>query len=230
MLQLSFWARKHVWSTRLIIIFLIYPLLNISGWFIGDLLALNGITFNQNLGYILSFIILFLFLIYPYKIDKKRYRHYYAWKKTTEILMICTTFCFILLRGNGFNSENGTNLVVTSGYASVVDKNVEPSSKTLEKEKKNFIKKFVKNLRNKYKNASKRDKTGMIILAILVALGLIFLLGVLSCSIACGGAEGLAYAIFFIGLGAIIFGLVRVIKRINRGEPKQKKAEPTQGV
>jgi hypothetical protein len=230
MLQISFWARKHVWTTRLIIIFLIYPLLNISGWFLGDLLALKGIIINQTWGYILSFIILFLFLIYPYKADKKHSRHYYAWKKTTEVLMICTTFCFILLRGNSFNSENRTNVIVKTGYASAIEKSVEPSSKKLEKEKKNFIKKFVKNIRNKYKNASKRDKTGMIIVAILVALGLIFLLGVLSCSIACGGAEGLAYAIFFIGLGAIIFGLVRVIKRINRGEPRQKKAQPEQGV
>ncbi|MGZ5191171.1 MAG: hypothetical protein ACXWCZ_09145, partial [Flavisolibacter sp.] len=73
MIQLSYWAKSHVWTTRLIIIFLIYPLLNISGWFLGDLLALNCIYINESWGYVLSFFILFLFLVYPYKADKKRY-------------------------------------------------------------------------------------------------------------------------------------------------------------
>jgi hypothetical protein len=112
--------------------------------------------------------------------------------------MICTTFCFILLRGNSFNAESRINVAVTSGYAASVKNNTEPSTKTVTNEKKNFIKKFVKNLRAKYKKASKRDKTGMIIVAVLVAVGLIFLLSLLSCSIACGGAEGLAYVIFFV--------------------------------
>lgn len=230
MRSISYWASKHVWTTRFIIIFLIYPLLNISGWFIGDILAFNGFVINQAWCYVLSFFILFLFLIYPYKKDKARYRLYHAWKKTIEVLMICTTFCLIAVRGNSFDSGSGTNLIATSGYASAIKNNVEPSPKKLAKETKNSIKKFVKNLRNKYKNASKRDKTGSIILAVLGALALIFLLILLSCSLACAGAEGLALAVFIIGLGAVIFGLVRVINRINRGKPKEKKVETQQGV
>ena len=230
MVKLAFWARTHVWPARLIIIFLIYPLLNIIGWFLGDMLALNGIYINQAWGYVLSFFILFLFLIYPFNVDKHRYKFYYTWKKSTDVLMILTTFCFILMRGNGFNSDSRSNVMITSGHAASVEKNIEPTTKKLTKEKKNFIKKFVKKVRDKYKKASKRDQGLMIALAIIVGLLLIGLLGALTCSIACSGAEGLAYVVFFLGLGGIIFGLVRVIQRIQRGKPRERKKEPQEGV
>ena len=134
------------------------------------------------------------------------------------------------MRGNSFNSDEQSNAFVTTGYAASAEKIVDPKSASkLKKEKKNFIKKFVKNIRNKYKNGSKSDKTGMIILAIFVALVLFVLLALLTCSIACSGAEALAYVLFFVGLGAIIYGLLRVIRRISTGAPKKKKVETQQG-
>ena len=230
MLKITYWARAHVWTSRIIIIFLIYPLLNITGWFLGDVLAFNGIEISQSWGYPLSFIILFLFLIYPFHSDKKRYPFYYAWKKTTDVLMILTTFCFIVMRGNGFNSESNNGFANTS-YAATAIKSVDPKpSLKLKKSQKNFIKNLVKNFREKYRHASKDDKTGMIILAVFVAVLLVFLLSLLTCSIACSGAEALAYVVLFLGLGGIIFGLVRVIQRIKRGKPREKKVvEPSQG-
>ena len=225
MRKIMYWAREHVWTARLIIIFLIYPLLNLVGWFIGDVLAYNDFYISQGWGYPLSFFILFLFLVYPFNFDKRRYSFYYTWKKSIDALMICTSFCFILMRGNGFNSDSRENTFVTSVYATNAEKTIEPSSKKIQKEKKNFIKRLVKSMRDKYKHASKADKAGMIILAVFIALLLIFLLGLLTCSIACSGAEGIAYVIGFLGLGAIIFGLVRVIQRIKRGGPRKKKVE-----
>jgi hypothetical protein len=224
MTKLAFWARRNLWPARLIIIFLIYPLLNLTGWFIGDVLAFNGVHISEAWAYPLSFMILFLFLIYPYKADRKK-TYFYTWKKTIDVLMILTSFCFILMRGNNFNSDQNTNSFVNSSFAtSSPEKNISLASKS-KKEKKNFIKKIVRQFRDQYKKANKRDHGGMIVLAVFVALILFFLLSVLTCSIACSGAEGLAYAIFFVGLGAIIFGLVRVIRRIKLG-PKNQPTDP----
>ncbi|MFL5808334.1 MAG: hypothetical protein ACJ749_02370 [Flavisolibacter sp.] len=223
MIRITYWAHAHVWTSRLIIIFLIYPLLNITGWFLGDLLAFNNIDI-QSWAYPLCFFILFLFVVYPFNSDRHRYKYYYTWKKTIDVLMICTTFCFILMRGNSFSSDVNENNFVTAGYAANGEKIVDPQpASKIKKEKKNFIKKFVKDIRKKYRNGSKSDKTGMIILAIFVALLAIVLLGMLTCSIACSGAEALAYVLFIIGMGAIIYGLLRVIRRISNGP---KKPEP----
>ena len=55
---------------------------------------------------------------------------------------------------------------------------------------------------------------------VVLALIAIFGLSLLSCNIACSGSEGLAYAVFFLGLGAVIFGLVRWIRHIKKGVRK----------
>jgi hypothetical protein len=52
-------------------------------------------------------------------------------------------------------------------------------------------------------------------------------LGGLACSISCSGSEALAFIVFFIGLGGIIFGSIKLIQRIKRG-PKKKQTQSTQ--
>jgi hypothetical protein len=221
MTKISFWAKQHVWTSRLIIIFLIYPVINFCGWFLGDVLALSGVYFNQSWGYVLSFVILFLFLVYPYKADKTK-PYYRVWKKSIDALMILTTFAFILVRGNGFNNDRSPNIFMTAAYASVVaEPNIDPKTK-IEKKKKNAIKKLVQNIRTKYKSLSRDEKTGLIIFVIIVAVVALYGLLALSCSIACSGSEGLAYAVFFLGLGGLIFGTVRIIQRIKKGPRKKK--------
>ncbi|MCB0637544.1 MAG: hypothetical protein KDC54_13035 [Lewinella sp.] len=67
--------------------------------------------------------------------------------------------------------------------------------------------------------SSNGQKVLLSILTILGALVLVYLLLALSCSIACSGAEGLAYIVFFAGLGLIIWGVVVVLRRIHGGQP-----------
>ena len=223
MRTLVYWARDNRWKARIIIIFLIYPLLNLTGWLLGDLLSYHHIHISQAWCYPLSIFFLLLFLVYPFRADKK-YRHFYPWKRTVDALMIIASFSFILIRGNNFNSPGVQQYAVTSSYAAsqlTSNTSTEPSAKPA-KEKKKALKKFLQNLRKKYKNMSREEKTGLIILAVFVAVLLIFGLFALTCSIACSGAEGLAYVVFFLGLGGIIFGLVRVIRRIKLGPRKKK--------
>ena len=65
-------------------------------------------------------------------------------------------------------------------------------------------------------NKSEGDKAGLTILAIIAALGLAFLVGALACNLSCSGSDGAAIAVAVIGLGAIVWLLVVVLKSINK--------------
>jgi O-antigen/teichoic acid export membrane protein len=70
-------------------------------------------------------------------------------------------------------------------------------------------------------NKKDADNAILIILTIIAAIGLTILLSALVCSISCGGADGLAVVVALLGLTAIIWGSIAVIRRINRG-PRNK--------
>ena len=97
------------------------------------------------------------------------------------------------------------------------------SKKELKKKLKNKWKEF----RKHYKESTKGEKTALIILSVIIAAGLLLLLAGLSCEISCSGSEGAAIAVGLLGTGLIIFLLVRVIQRINRGP--RVKAQPVEG-
>lgn len=224
MRQISFWAKTHVWPTRIIIIFFIYPVLNLAGWILGDALYLNEIHFSPVWGYLLVPVCIFLCIIYPSK--KNKSKNFYTRQKTVDALLIACTFCFILLTGNNFNSTENKNTVATNSYASSITKPpVKLPSFKIKKDKKKDFRKFLKSIEKKYRDAGKGTKALLIVLTILVALGLGLLLVSLSCSLACSGAEVLAYIIFFVGLAGIIFGVVRIIHRITNGPRKKKEEE-----
>jgi hypothetical protein len=76
-------------------------------------------------------------------------------------------------------------------------------------------------------NTDSGEKAILTILAVLGALVLLYGVLALSCSLACSGAEGAAYLVFFAGLGIIVWLLIVVIRRIHRGPPT-KLTEPSQ--
>lgn len=69
----------------------------------------------------------------------------------------------------------------------------------------------------------KTKKTLLTILTIIVALGVLFLVAALSCSIACSGAEALALLVGLAGLAAVIVFTRLVLRRIKFG-PRKKDA------
>lgn len=221
MKRISYWSRDHVWTTRLLIIFLIYPILNLVGWFLGDLLQSMEIEFNSALSWLLCAVVILAFALYPSGKGKGR-KQTYAYRKTLDIILISATFCLIVITGNGIESSPNINTTGTS-YAATSTTETKTIHPEIKKKKKSLMK-MIRELRKKYRDADKGTKVLLIILAVLVFLGLTFLLGALSCNIACSGAEGGAYVVFFLGLAALVWGLVKVIKRINKG-PKKKEAE-----
>jgi hypothetical protein len=99
--------------------------------------------------------------------------------------------------------------------------------KTLTKQEKKILKQeFKKQLKvfgtaTLSGNKKDADNAILIILTIIAAIGLTILLSALVCSISCGGADGLAVVVALLGLTAIIWGSIAVIRRINRG-PRNK--------
>lgn len=226
MLKISHWAKDHTWVTRLFIIFLIYPLLNITGFFLGDLLESQGFHFSALWGYVLSLLVLFLIFIYPPGNKTSGNQNIYARRKTLDVLLSSATFLFILTTGNQLSSGHQFNSIPIT-HASTVSLDPAPSSENSKfKKQKKIVRKWIKDVRKKYREADKGTKIVLTILAVFVAVLLILLLGALACTIACGGSEAIAFILFFLGTGGIIFGLVKVINSIHKG-PKKKAPEKT---
>jgi hypothetical protein len=98
------------------------------------------------------------------------------------------------------------------------------------KEKKKMLKEQVKRIK-KANDLSKSEKTLLGILSVLVALGLIFLKGVLSCNLACNGSGGAAALVLVGETVAIVILFVIAIRAIYGKRGKNKKtAKPSPGV
>ncbi len=226
MKKLSAWASLHPWSTRFIIVLLIYPLLNICGWALGWMLTEAGVGLNAAGIYLLCIAAFFIMAFYPRKRERDRYRNFYQARKQGDILLATVSFLLITWSSNVSEFKRTQAPLHATVQLSAVKSTTAPSvsiEKSSKKEKKTF-KKFLKDLRKKYKDASKGGKVGLIILTIVIALVLVYLLAAVSCSIACGGAEALAWVVAVLGLGGIVFGTVKVIQRITRG-PKKRVAD-----
>ena len=76
------------------------------------------------------------------------------------------------------------------------------------------IKTHVREIRAAVRNPGGAGKAALILLTIVVALALLYLVAALSCSIACSGAEGLAFTVALLGTGGVVFLTVVVIRRI----------------
>lgn len=239
MKKISYWAKEHIWQARVLIV-LIYILLNAIGIFIGKLL--NEINIVLPEAYFITCIIftIALWLWYPGKNSARShsYSRSYVRRKVCDFSLGTITLLMIIYAGNHWqglfiktetayaskviripkDSSIHTNSLIQNFITSIKNKDV---SKLTEREKIRLIKQQVKTVKQD-KQTSKGDKTLLIILSVLVAIGLLFGLGALSCSIACSGAEVLAAIVAIAGTFLIIFFLVKIIKRISNPPPKKE--------
>ena len=238
MKNISIWASRHKWPARFIIIGSFF-ILNFIGLFLGDVLTQSQITIPSLWIYAISFIFFAGFITYPSKKQKSKYKNYYKKQKSSDLLLISTTFLLIICFGNhyhlsknqspfGFTYVNATALtVITNPELNKASIDPSPKKKTsLIKNWKKKLKENIKTIRREYKDATPGERAALIVLSIIVALGLFLLVLSASCSLSCSGSDGAAILVGILGTGLIIFLLVKVIKRINRGGPKKPKAEP----
>ncbi len=241
MRQISLWSKHHRWTARFLIVLLHFILVAL-GLLLGDLLALTGIILPEIVVYASSLSFLLFVACYPSKKDKAKYSNFYRFRKLMDLALVTISFVIIIGLGNSSTDSPPSSqpaFGATYAAASVRVQGTSVSNKDSAREvrytskkglqkAKQQLKKRIRTIRKQYKNASGGEKAVLIILAILVALALLALVTALSCSLFCAGSTGGALTLLILGFGLIIFLLVKVIMRINRGKPAPKRSEPAE--
>jgi hypothetical protein len=245
MRKLSYWAKMNPWKSRIIII-LSHILLIFLGWYTGKGLVNLGVLMPAYWLYIFLLIFLIAAITYPSKKNKVfiNKMKFYRQCKTRDFLLGATTFCMIV---SLTNEKENTFYVSQPAFAipaaSALIKKEKPTAteilaslkyrdkSTLSHTEKRILKQeFKKQLKNyvvaKIKgNKKEGDQSGLIILAIIGAIGLLSLVAAISCNLSCNGSEGAALALGILGTAGIIWGLLAVIKAIKRGRREKKESD-----
>lgn len=223
MKQLSYWAKANHHRARFLII-LIYILINIAGLIVGSLLWESGIQLKEAFMLVLAVAVVLLYVIYPKKAT------YYKRKLFHGFMAVCT-FLIITFFGNQLHNSDSNVFFVNTTKAVTHIANIEqpkthdPSNIKKEKRlQKKEARSFWKKLAAK-NDRSKAAKILLIVLTVVVALGLLYVLAALSCTIACSGAEALAVLVALAGTFGIVFGAIRIIQHILGKERKKKRAK-----
>ncbi len=233
MKKISVWAKQHPWGARASI-FLSYILLGCIALFLGFALSDSGFSLSSSFTYITCIVFLTGCIFYPSKKDKHRYKKFYVVQKRSDLLLITTSFLLALscsnyytqpvARASPFNAVYVLASVTPYSNKTEIDKPV-PKKKEI-KDLKQKLKNNLRILRKEYKDATPGERTALVILTVIIAIGLLLLVAGLACNLSCSGSGGGAAAVGILGTGLIIFLLVRVIKRINRGKPTKENTEP----
>jgi len=236
MRKISFWAKNHSRTARICIV-LIKIALALMAWFVGRTLSEMEITLPIHLGYYTLFIFIAVALLYPSKnrsIASGKY--FYIKQKSCDFLLAACTFIMM----TSIVNNQLYRVIIPSSYANInIALSKPPTAEEIiaslkYRDKKTLTKKEKKVLRQEFKkqlnvfteaklSGSKKDADSavLIILVIIGAIGLTVLLSALVCSLSCGGADGLAVAVALLGLTAIIWASVVVIRSIRNG-PRNK--------
>jgi hypothetical protein len=247
MRRLSYWAKRNPWKSRIIII-ISHLLLMLLGWYTGTAFFAMDISLPA---YLLVFFILYYIaavFMYPSKEEKKlrNGRWLYIKQKACDFSLAAAAYGMMVCISNkpggffqNFQTVSGSSIIKSSPLkekptaTEILESLKYRDKSTLTHEEKRILKKeFKVQLKNyvvaKLKgNKGEGDNALLIILAIIAALGIVYLVAALSCSLSCNGNEGAAILVVILGIAAIGLGLYFVIRAINRGS--KKKPEPKNG-
>ena len=240
MKKLSRWAKENPWKARIIIILAHAALVTIA-LVTGENLTAIGI---QLPGWILTlflYVFILAIIFYPSRQKRTAFKKdlYYFRQKSCDWLLAASTFFMILCLANKntasiyffqpASASNGISLTKETKKPTAAEilasLDYRDKSTLTRSEKKILKQEFKKQLKNYVAaklsgDKAEGDRAGLIILAIIAALGLLYLLTALSCGIACSGAEGLAIVVLLLGTAGIIWALIAVIRAIKRGKKK----------
>lgn len=225
-------------SAQFIIVLSHVILVWLSVWIGWELLDLD-IKLPQYLGYAFVGLFLFAAITYPSRHTRHSDPGYFFKQKFRDCVLAAATVGMVISVANNpdglFSSWQTAQAAVINP---VENKNEKPTAaqileslKTRDKssltriEKKILRQEFKKQLKVYVVATVKGDKeaqksTGLIILAIVAAIGLLLLVGALACSISCNGSTGAAIVVGILGAGLVILGLIAVIRSINKKKNK----------
>jgi Ca2+/Na+ antiporter len=245
MRKLSFWAKRNPWKSRIIII-ISHLFLMLLGWYTGTSFFAMHISLPS---YLLVFFILYYLvavLMYPSKEEKKRSnrRWIYLKQKTCDFSLAAAAYGMMVCISNqpgvffnDFQKVSGS-LIISSpregkpSAAEILESLKYRDKSTLSHEEKRILKKELKVQLKNYVvatlkgNKADRDQALLITLAIIAAVGIVYLLAALACNLSCNGNEGAAYLVLILGIAAIVVGLYFVIRSIRRSSKKETKPNP----
>lgn len=246
MKKISFWAKTHKRTARILIV-VSFILLNGLGIFIGISLTDIKISIPAIAMIFCCTVYLIALFIYPSKADKGKKMstaRFYLKQKSCDLILVASSFFMFIYVSNHpqvlFQQYSilkaSVNIPfslpkdsVTRTFKSIKDFSAsmkDESGKTLKwKERKKLLKDQIRGIK-KSNDLSDGAKAGLIILSVLVALGLLILIGALACNLSCSGSDGAALLLGIGGTALVIFLLVITIRAINQKNKKIANKEP----
>jgi hypothetical protein len=241
MKKLSLWAKKNQRKARLIII-VSHLLIILLAWFTGR--EISGLSDNLP-GYLkIIFALVFIIALFTYPVKKSMPGYSYAKQKSCDFLLALSTFGMVTgITASGEISFGSLSPLYATSPSTINNNKKDPTAEqilaslkhrdksTLTRAEKRILKAEFKNQLKIWTiakisgNKEEGDKAGLLILAIIGAVGLFFLVAALSCSLACNGSDAAAIVVLLLGTAAIVLGLLAIIRSINR---KKRKTVGTQ--
>jgi uncharacterized membrane protein len=237
MRKISFWAKHHRFQaiTFLVIIKL---LLAYIAFYVGSSLLDLDIHIPFFVFGIALFILVMAALIYPSRrFTRLSKNQFYIRQKSCDFIVAACSFLMIGTLVNNNLPLAGTTISLASNVTSIQPTAEEilvslkyRDKSTLTRQEKRILKEEFKKQLKVYAVAkvtghtSDAGQAGLIILTIVAALGLLFLVASLACSLSCNGSDAAAVIVGVLGVALIVWGTIALIKRISKG-PEKKKEE-----
>ena len=229
MLTISFWASKHILLARTLLV-ISHLLLTVLAVAIGLLLKNESISIDPRYGYASILVFLFAFAAYPSQNKSIHFTKRYRYQKIVDGLLALTTFLMLVCFSNqSWSHTNSANAWMPKRISNVNKPSIaNPEAKIIPKkaEKKRWMNKVMDFL-NASKSYTSGEKLIFTILAIIGAAALLYLVAALACNISCNGAEGAAIAVAVVGVGAIIFLFIKLMKHLNKNPSISQKKKPS---
>ncbi len=242
MKRISAWAKHHSLAAR-ICITVIKIILVWMAWVTGNGLQELNLYIPGEICAIVALVLLLIVLLYPSnKTGRTGQNRSYAFRKSCDFMLSACSFLLIVTIVNtGFLVGQTSSSYASTTALSSLDKRptaeeILQSLKTRDKhsltrqEKRILKKEFNQQLKNYIKAKITRkkeaaDKALLIMLTIIGAVGLMYLLAALVCTLSCNGAEAAAVILAIIGAAGIIVGTVLIINRISN--PRRRRIKNT---
>jgi len=233
MRTISAWAHRHNSQARFIII-ISWILLTFLGMYIGSTLKELETILPMQVFSISVILFLVSFVVYPLGVRGRMKKNSYFFRKSCDFVVGASSFIMVVCAANQpsifldsyqsiyaalhsrsvvpKDSARRTYQTINEFSASMKDK----EGKMLKwKERKKLLKAQVKGIR-KSSDTTKGEKTALIILSAIVALGLLALVASAACSLSCNGSDAAAILVGVGGTALVIWLLIVVIRKIRQ--------------